>query len=518
MSATWQSILQSKYGIYYIGGAPKITNLIQMTYHQCCVQALVVCRKELLMNFLNDIKVDFDKASWIFTDEADKRHINTQKLYMHIKENYPIIITPISNYIYNNGVYMSISETNFKAFIKEFIPVEIRKKKLWEAVYNEFITSFTVSERSFNNDENIINFKNGVLKVDTNELLPHNKDILSTIQIPCNYIHNADLNNAPVFKQYLQDLVGDDELTKQFLLEYMGAILSNVPGYKFKKLLMLLGPGNTGKTQLREFIISLIGEHNSISIDLKNLNDTFGTSQLPNKRLAGCGDMSYACVAEINILKELTGGDDMLANPKYKPLFSFKYKGFLWYNCNDLPKFGGDTGAHVYERFNIVHCKNIIPDEKRDPYLLEKMLKEKDIIASVCIQYFKKAIERGYKFTESDSIKDSRIKYIVENNTLLSFVENYCHVGVGKTKRSDFNAEYKAWCRENKLHAEKSSDIAKILFNHYGLEAHKSSDYYYNLTVETEYIQEINAFVERMRDCYKDNESRRQRLKSKNQL
>ena len=462
-----------------------------------------------------NLKIDFENASWIFRDEVDKRHINTQLLYMHIKENHPIIITPTSIYIYNShGVYMSVSDTDFKAFIKEFIPVEIRKKKLWEAVYDEFKTNFTVAERHFNRDENIINFKNGILKVDTNELLPHNKDILSTIQIPCNYIHNADLNDAPVFKQYLQDLIGDDELTKQFLLEYMGAILSNVPGYKFKKLLMLVGPGNTGKTQLRELIISLIGKHNSISIDLKNLNDTFGTAPLHNKRLAGCGDMSYARVGEINILKELTGGDEIFANVKYKPQFSFKYQGFLWYNCNDLPKFGGDTGGHVYERFNIIHCKNIIPNEKRDPYLLEKMLTEKDIIASACIQYFKNAIDRGYKFTESESIKNNRIKYITDNNTLLTFVEHYCNIGVGKTLRSDFNAEYMAWCRENKLHAEKSHNIAKILFDYYGLEAHKSSDYYYNLTVETEYIQEVNAFVERMKNCYSDNNSRRQRLKN----
>ncbi len=462
---------------------------------------------------MHTVKINLDNVSWIYETNRGTR-VDAQKLYMHIKENYTLIFTPLNNYIYNGGVYMTVSDTDLKAFIKEFIPVEIRTKKLWEAVFDEFKTTFKIAEDEFNTNENIINFKNGILKVDTNELIPHSMDILSTIQIPCNYIHNADLNNAPVFKQYLQDLVGDDELTKQFLLEYMGAILSNVPGYKFKKLLMLVGPGNTGKTQLREFIISLIGEHNSISVDLKNLNDTFGTAPLHNKRLAGCGDMSYARVGEINILKELTGGDEIFANVKYKPQFSFKYQGFLWYNCNELPKFGGDNGPHVYERFIIVRCDNVIPLFKRDPYLLEKMLKEKDTIASICIQHFKNALDRGYKFTESDSMKESRRQYVIENNTLLTFVEHYCHIGVGKTKRSDFNAEYMAWCRENKLHAEKSHDIAKILFSHYGLRARKSSDYYYNLTIETEYLQELNAAEEIMRNALKDIQTRRQRLKN----
>jgi len=457
------------------------------------------------------IKVDFNNSGWIYFDKNGIPSVNAQSLYMYLKNNYSILITPTNNYLYDDGVYKKLSDVDFKAFIKQFIPVESRNKKQWEAVYEEFKTDFTLEEAIFNSDENIINFKNGVLNLTTNEVFPHSDKVLSTVQIPCNYIADSSLDSAPIFSKYLHDLIGDDEKTKQCILEYIGAILSNIPGYKFKKLLMLVGSGNTGKTQLREFVISLIVKQNNLSVDLKNLNDTFGTATLHNKRLAGCGDMSYARVNEINILKELTGGDDMLANQKYKPLFSFVFKGLLWYNCNKLPKFGGDTGKHVYDRFIIVNCNNVIPVEKRDSEILQKMLAEKDIVASVCIRYLKNAINRGYKFCESDSIIENRKHYETDNSSLFTFIEYYCQIGAGKTKRSEFNAEYFQWCRENKLHPEKQHDITKLLFEKYGIEARKSNNIYYDLTINTEHLQEEKYSYELLKNFAAEYAERRSR-------
>ncbi|MFQ9802377.1 MAG: hypothetical protein ACLR23_29660 [Clostridia bacterium] len=71
------------------------------------------------------------------------------------------------------------------------------------------------------------------------------------------------------------------------LLEYIGAILSNVKGWRFKKLLILVGAGNTGKTQLRELTMNLLGRENCISIDMKKINERFGACTVISK--ATCG-------------------------------------------------------------------------------------------------------------------------------------------------------------------------------------------------------------------------------------
>ncbi len=107
------------------------------------------------------------------------------------------------------------------------------------------------------------------------------------------------------------------------------------------------------------------------------------------------------------------------------------------FNTNKLPYFRRDRGKHVYERFMIVRCPNIIPKEKRDPQLLDKLLNEKEAIVSVAIEYLKQAIERGYQFTESEFMTCERDDYEIENNSLLCFVSECCQIGNGYTRRSN---------------------------------------------------------------------------------
>lgn len=44
---------------------------------------------------------------------------------------------------------------------------------------------------------------------------------------------------------------------------------------------------------------------------------------------------------------------------------------------NRLPKFGGDDGEWVYNRIIQVECNNVIPLEKQDKHLLDKLYAER---------------------------------------------------------------------------------------------------------------------------------------------
>lgn len=140
-------------------------------------------------------------------------------------------------------------------------------------------------------------------------------------------------------------------------------------------------------------------------------------------------------------------------------------------------------GQHVYSRFLIVSCDNVIPPEERDPELLEKLLAEKEIIVSVAIKHLQKAIARGYKFTESERTIKNREDYMIRNNSLALFLQECCIIGQGRTITSVFKEKYKSWCRDNNLEPEKSNDITRILVNDYGVVKSKSYSDYYELTI-----------------------------------
>lgn len=241
-------------------------------------------------------------------------------------------------------------------------------------------------------------------------------------------------------------------------------------------MLILVGEGNTGKTQIRELTMYLLGRENCVSIDMRKLNERFATAQLYRKRLAGSGDMSTVEIDEMSTIKNLTGGDSLFAEFKGKDGFSFRYDGLLWFNANSLPYFRGDRGQHVYDRFIIIKCENIIPPEKRDPQLIHKMMSEKDIIASIAIDKLKEAVDRGYKFSQSEEMMNIRKDYIIENNSLLTFVKDCfiyypdCHY----IKRADFNKYYKVWCAANRVYPERDREIGKQLKTHFGIDARKT--------------------------------------------
>ena len=395
-------------------------------------------------------------------------------------------------FIYTDGIYTPMSWSQLRGYVKGFMPPELRIKRNVDDVVFELETERSCSIDIFNSDEDIVNFNNGLFHLSTGELTPHTSEILSTVRIPCNYDSTLTLEkDAPTFSQFLDELVSEDPYDRSFLLEFMGAVISNVPGYKFKKCAMLVGPGNTGKSQLRQLLISLIGEQNNQAIEISKLNDRFSTSQLYQKRLAGSGDVSFVKVQEMSVVKNLTGGDTINAELKGKDAFSYKYRGYLLFNANELPAFGGDRGQHVYDRFCIVQCNNVIPPEKQNHHLLEEMLSEKDAIASVALKYLSYAIKRGYVFTEGESMCISRETYMRRNNSLIVFVQEACEMG-GKMKRSEFRRVYVAWCKAEGMYQEADRNIDTVLKETFNIVPVKSSDVYYPLTVKYEVMEYLN--------------------------
>jgi len=316
---------------------------------------------------------------------------------------------------------------------------------------------------ALNTDEKYINFRNGILDLDTMKMLPHSPEILSTIQIPCDYNPNVTKPKDSHFENYLMHLCENDSKRVNLVLEMMGVALSNVPAYKAKKAFFMVGEGNTGKSQAKELIARMIGGEYVSSVDLGTLENRFGTSLIYGKRLAGSSDMGYMKIEELKLFKQITGGDTIAAEFKGENGFSFKYKGLLWFCCNDMPKFGGDKGDHVYDRMIILECNNYV--EKKDPDLLDKMYAEREYIAYLCVLSLKRFIERGCKYTEPDCTVQAVERYKTVNDSPLSFIEECTEPKNGRYvyTTKDVHDAYKQWCRETGEYTVKLSEFKRSL-------------------------------------------------------
>jgi len=396
--------------------------------------------------------------------------------YFQNNETYFLVKNGFSSdvmfYMYINGCYKPMSSTEMKGYIKSMIPLALHSSKTIDEVYKLLINdygNFTSIDR-FNTDENIINFKNGLLHLDTMELKPHSPDVLSTIQVDCNYTPHVTPPKNSHFDKYMDFLTNGDTNKKRFLLQYMGMAISNVSGYKTKKSLFMVGKGDSGKTQIKELCVRLIGNEFVSSINLQTLEERFGCSNVFNKRLVGNNDMQYVRVRELSTFKMLTGGDSVTVEFKGKNSFPYIFKGVLWFGCNDLPKFGGDKGIHVYSRIIPLRCDNVVPEHMRDGNLLDKMYSEREYIIKLCVEGLKQVISNGYKYDIPDEALQELEKYKIDNDSVLQFIDTCCELKENRAFEKDEPTKgqiyqmYVQYCQINNIgYCESNRNFNKIL-------------------------------------------------------
>lgn len=428
------------------------------------LQAKVTAAKSMVSN----AEAASDVVPPFITFNPNKGHmeVNCPKLAAYVREHLKYVFvqdaasklsTPLK-YVYQDGCYHLCSDDRMKGYIKKFITdydESFLQMKQVDEVYRQLSTDLNIVDSNcLNQDENIINFQNGILNLDTMELQPHSPNILSTIQIPCNW-NGADAP-TPVFDSFMDSFTEGREDVRKLLLQFMGVCISNIKGWRLKKALFLIGEGDTGKSQLKGLTEKLLGAGNYIGIDLDRIEARFGTSAIYGKRLAGSSDMKFLTIKELEVFKQCTGGDALFAEFKGLSAFHFIYDGLLWFCANRAPKFGGDQGDWVYDRMMIINCHNVIPVEKRDRKLLDKLYAEREGIVYKAVMALKEVIANGYRFDEPDVVKANRHAYKLQNNSVLYFFEECMQErpkpgSVPRNDRFTVNRIYDAyrnWCNQ----------------------------------------------------------------------
>lgn len=358
-------------------------------------------------------------------------------------------------YVYENGVYSECKKAEIKAHIKRYVPPELTKDNILNNVYGLLLSSNkrVKSFEEVNTEERYINVKNGIYDVIERKLIPHSPDILSTYQLNCRYSETASPPKNWI--KYINDLCTyDGEVDKQqiaVLQEWLGLILSNVSVFRTKKSLALYSPlGNTGKSIYIRLVVDMLGADMTINISIQSLADRFSMADVYGKRVIAIGDQKKADVEDSSIFKQLTGGDALRIEKKGKDSFSFLFKGALLMACNGLPSFTDDKGGHVFERIELMECKNVIPYENRDPMFYDKISREFDGIFMWALEGLHRLLDNKYKFTHSDANAEAAVKYRSTLDTLFAFITENCEV-TGDTKKdrikkTAFEDDYSNWC------------------------------------------------------------------------
>ena len=411
----------------------------------------------------------------------DQKNINIPHFLRCINNVFDYRLVENSNqerdlFIYSNGYYQLVADDIFIGIIDSILSFqEIGETKncsdITRSIFSQFKRhtnlKYICSDSEFDTDESIVNFKNGILNLETGELLPHSPKYLSSIQIPCNWDTNKDSPEPTVFINYLKRLTAglqDQEQIISMILQYCGCCLTNVPVCRTKGALIFQGKSNAGKSQIFNMMFDLIGRQFSIPIDLQNLSSNrFATAALYRKRLTGHADLQHsAIIRSADIFRQITTGDIIYGEAKYRDSFSFIYKGGLIYCCNSTPNFG-DQDEALYNRLYIVPCENEIPTSERDPDLLNKFRKEYPQIIKLMLREFLKLKKNNWHLYVGGTVAKSRKEYEDKSDN----VKDFCELSITQQSKAGYQTVqfwYDAYVSYCKLYDSKGTILKKYAF------------------------------------------------------
>lgn len=450
-------------------------------------KAIDDCNKSY-QEYMEENKKELQKTSiYIYTNDRGKKCVNTGLLAGYIRKRYNYMIVSKQGfdndflYWYEDGYYKRMSANEFKGKIKALIPVEIRKPIQWEETYKELITDkASIKFEDLNKNPKYINLKNGLYNIETGCLEKHTPTIKSTIQLNCNYNRSAPY--PANWMKFIKSFANNDESIVNILQEWFGLTLSNIKGSITKKCLALWGVrGNTGKTQINNMLIYLLGDENICSTPIQDLSKPFGTGDIYGAKAIIIDDQKSTNIDDSSVFKSITGGGYIRCEIKGKQAFPYEFTGTLMFGCNDLPYFKGDKGDHLFERFIIIPCNNVIPEEKRIGNILELFKPEADGVFLWAMDGLQRLKKNKYKFTKSIVCNQALEDYKSANDSLYNYIKDKYIItdkNTDRIKKTEFENDYQQWCSLNDKQALEKRNIPDRAAKH-GITSIKSNGAWY---------------------------------------
>lgn len=364
----------------------------------------------------------------------------------YMAKNYPVIYAAEQYYIYKDGVYVAMSDAEARAMILEKMLTDMAQMKYIQDSEYQWRLLARRDPKELNCNQTMINVRNGLYNVMDHTLSAHTSEYYSTIQLALRYDEDAE---CPRFKAFLEEVMCGDMEQVQLIQEILGYCL--IPGNLAQKCFLFVGVGAAGKSVLLRVISDvLLGRENVSNVSWQALNDKFKTAELVGKLANIFADLPTKNIDDNGIFKALVGEDALTVERKFKDPFSFYSDAKLLFSCNIIPKNYGDRSDGFYRRLIIIRFNRAVPENQRDPNLLDKFRVEADGIFQFALEGLRRLMTNRYQFSVTDVNKEELERYREESDSVLLFLRECCELDADKAVgSSEIYEAYKSFCEDN---------------------------------------------------------------------
>lgn len=194
--------------------------------------------------------------------------------------------------------------------------------------------------------------QNGILEIDesgliADSLVPHSPALFNTTTLPYDFDPGAQ---CPLWLETLNAIlppVSDDDHRIEVLQEFMGYTL--LPDCRYEKFLTLHGNGANGKSTVMTTWKAMLGVDNVSHVALDRFGTEFHLAQLEGKLANMSSDLNHVDSFAEGVLKQLTSGEPLQVNVKYKDPYAMRTTAKLIFGANELPTIN-DRSDGVWRR------------------------------------------------------------------------------------------------------------------------------------------------------------------------
>lgn len=390
-----------------------------------------------------------------------------EKLAQYLIQEFHIKRINEQLHVYDDGIYVDGTKKIERKML-ELVP-NLPDAKRQEVL--KYIDVWVEEEASIGK-ANYVAFENGVLDVDTGNLMGFSPDIVVVNRIPWNYREGV---RTELVDNTLTKLACGDEQIRSLLEEMVGYCMYR--RNELRKAFILTGDKGNGKSTFIDMISAMLGNGNYASLDLKDLNHPFRPAMLFRK-LANLGDdIDDDFIRDTAVFKKFVSGDPVTVEKKNKDPFTFVNYAKMIFSANTIPRIRDRTGA-VMDRliiipFNARFSRN---DPDYRPFIKDELRERENIEAliSLGIDALKRVLARK-RFTSSEAVERELEEFNETNNPILGFFKDVRadESVLDRESVSEIYSKYIEFCAVNQCQPMSRIQFGKQIVKEFDLESYQ---------------------------------------------